>query len=224
MIKPALAFLQMEQELILAKAVEFQHTALSERPEALDTIYVPGFICKLIYMMINAKMFLKAEIDQAVVSDPSVGVNDGIETYLTPYNSLQSASLAVRNDFRINPVTSLVNAKDDRLAAGSASTLSGDSPAAEIRFVELDNSGLKGCVAFAFSKQPNSYLLKNYIHAFSCYTGQLASLCRSQIHRKVTYYLTKFLLCDSGTAIIPVNLLHLSSLTPIKRCLTTLDP
>jgi hypothetical protein len=28
--------------------------------------------------MVNAKMFLKAEIDQAVVSDPSVGVNDGI--------------------------------------------------------------------------------------------------------------------------------------------------
>jgi hypothetical protein len=66
--------------------------------------------------------------------------------------------------------------------------------------------------------------LKDQINAFSCYAGQLARLRSRQIHRKIANYLAKFLLCDSGTAIVPVYLLHFSSLAPVKKCLTTLDP
>jgi hypothetical protein len=135
----------------------------------------------------------------------------------TPYNGEQSAFLAVRGDLRINPPVTLENAEHDRLAAGPASSLSGDAgAAAEIRFVDdLDHTRLERRVSLAFGKQPGPYFLEYNVHAFSRHAGQLARLCRGQIHRKITDYLAKFLLRDSGTPIIPVNLLHVSSLAPI---------
>ena len=224
MVERELTLFEMEQKLISAKSVELEHSALSERPETLDPIYMPGFICKLIHMMIDAKMFLKTEIDKAVISDPTVSVNDGVETDSATYNGLQSAFLTVRDDLGIDPVAAFENAKYYRFAAGPASTLSGDAPSPEIRLVELDHSALKRSVTFTLCKQPEPYFLKDRIHTFSRYAGQLARFRRRQIHRKITDYLTKFLLCDSGTAIIPVNCLHVSSLAPVKKCLTTLDP
>ena len=215
MVKPELGFFQMKQKHALAETVEFQHSSLSERPKAFDSIYVPGFVREFVDMMINTKMFLKTEIDKTVIADPTVGMNDGVETDLTPNNSLQGTFLAVRNDLCIDPVTSFEYAKNDRLVAGSASAFSRYSSSAKVRLVNLDLTGLDGGVTFAFHKQPDPYFLKDQVHTFSRYTGQLARFCRRQIHRKVSYYLTKFLLCDSGTAIIPVNLLHVSSLAPM---------
>lgn len=215
MVEPELGFFEMEQKLILAKAVELEHSAFSEGPETLDPIYMPGFICKLIDMMIDAKMFLKTEIDKAVISDPAVSVNDGVETDFTAYNGLQSAFLAIRDDLGIDPVATFENAKDDRLARGSAATLSRHAPPSEIRLVELDFAALKRSVTFTLCKQPEPYFLEDRIHTFSRYAGQLARFRRRQIHRKITDYLAKFLLRDSGTAIIPVNCLHVSSLAPV---------
>ena len=214
-IEPELALFEMEQKLILTKAVEFLHSAFGERPEALDPVYVPGFICKFIHMVVDAKMFLKTEIDKTVITPPSIRVDDHVEPHFAAYNGEQSAFLAVRDDLRVNPPVALENAEHDRFAAGPAPALAGDSAAAKIRFVDLDHPGLERCVPFAFGKQPGPYFLEYRVHAFPRHAGQLARLCRGKIHRKITDYLAKFLLRDSGTAIIPVNLLHVSSLAPI---------
>ncbi len=174
MIKPELGFFEMKQKHTLAEAVEFEHSSFSERPKAFDAVYVPGFICEFVDMMIHTKMFLKTEIDKAVIADPAVGMNYGVETDLTPNNGLQGAFLAVRDDLCINPVASFEDAKNDRLVAGSATALSGYSPAAEVRLVDLDLPDLDRCLTFALRKQPDPYFLKDHVHTFSRYTGQLA--------------------------------------------------
>ena len=181
-------------------------------------------VCKLIGLMVNTKMLLESDIDQAVVAVPEVRVNNRLETHFAPYNCLQRTLFAVRDYLRIDPAVSFENAEDDRLAAGSSATLAWDSPATEIRLVDLDLSALKRSMSLAFLKQSDTYFLKDQIHAFACHAGQIARLRSRQIHRKIANYLAKFLLCDSGTAIVPVYLLHFSSLAPVKKCLTTLDP
>ena len=179
---------------------------------------------KLAGLMVNTKMLLESDIDKAVVTMPKVRVNDGVEADFAPYNCLQSTLFAVRNDLRINPSVPLENAEHDRLAAGSATALSRDVSTTKIRLVDLYFSSLERSMSLTFFKQPDANFLKDQVHAFACYTGQLARLRSRQIHRKIAHYLAKFLLCDSGTAIIPVYLLHFSSLAPAKMCLTTLDP
>ena len=174
--------------------------------------------------MVNTKMLFESDIDQTVVAMPEVRVNDRLETDFAPYNCLQRTLFAVRDYLRIDPSVSFENTEDDRLAASSPTALAGNPSATEIRLVDLDLSALKRSMSLAFLKQSDTYFLKDQIYAFACYAGQLARLRSRQIHRKIADYLAKFLLCDSGTAVIPVYLLHFSSLAPVKMCLTTLDP
>ena len=224
MIESEFAFFQVMKKLLGTKAVELRHATLGKGPKALDSVNVIRAFGKLVIDMIDAKVFCKTDIYQAVVASPVVRVDDGLETYSAADNCLQRTLLAVRNYFRIDPAIALENAEDDRLAAGSSATLSADPSATKVRLVDLDLSGLKRRVSLAFFKQPNTYFLKDRVNAFSRYAGQLARLRSRQIHREIAHNLPEFFLCDSGTTIIPVYLLHFSSLAPSKMCLTTLDP
>ena len=183
-----------------------------------------ALIRELVGLMVNTKMLLESDIDQALIAGPKVRVNDGVETDLAPYNCLQRTLFAVRDYLRIDPSVSFENAEDDRLTASSTAALAANPALTKVGLVDLDLSGLKRSVSVTFLKQSDAYFLKDQIHAFACHTGQLARLRSRQIHRKIANYLAKFLLCDSGTAIIPVYLLHLSSLAPVNLCLTTLEP
>jgi hypothetical protein len=80
-VEAELAFFEMEQKLVLAKAVEFLHSPFGERPEALDPVYVPGFIRELVDVVVDAKMFLETEVDEAVITSPPVGVDDHVEPH-----------------------------------------------------------------------------------------------------------------------------------------------
>ena len=146
------------------------------------------------------------------------------QTDFAPYNCLQRTLFAVRDYLRIDPSVSFEDAEDDRLATSSTAALAANPALAKVRLVDLDLSRLKRSMLLTFLKQSDTNFLKDQIHAFARHAGQLARLCCRQIHREITNYLAKFLLCDSGTAIIPVYLFHFSSLAPVKMCLTTLDP
>lgn len=224
MIESEFALLQMMKKPVGTKAVELQHTTLCKGPKALNTVYMIRAFRELVIDMVDAKMFCETDINQAVVATPVVRVDHGLETDSASDNCLQRTLLAVRHYLRIDPAVPLQNTEHDRLAARSATALSADPSATKIRLINLDLSGLKRSVSLAFFHQPDTYFLKDQINAFSRYAGQLARLRSRQIHRKIAKYLTKFLLRDSGTAIIPVYLFHVSSLAPVKMCLTTLDP
>ena len=223
-IEPVLALLQMQKKFLLAKSVELQHSAFRKGPKTLDPVDVSTLIRELIGLMVNPKMLLESDIDQALIAGPKVRVNDGVKTHFAPYNCLQRTLFAVRNYLRIDPSVSFENAEDDRLATSSTAALAANPAPTKVRFVDLNLSRLKRRMLLTFLKQSDTNFLKDQIDAFACHAGQLARLCSRKIHRKIAQNLAEFLLCNSGTAIIPVYLLHVSSLAPAKMCLSTLDP
>jgi hypothetical protein len=224
MIKTKLAFLQMKEEFLFAKAVEFLHATLGKRPKTFNTVDVIRADSELIISMIDAKMLLKTEGYQATITGPFIRVNDRLQPDFTSYYRLQRLLLAVGNYLGIDPAVPLENAEDDRLASSSASAFPSDPPAAKIRFVDLVFTALKRGVFRTFFNKTHSYFLKYLVYTFSRYPGYFRCFPGRQIHSKIPQDLTKFLLRNSGTAIIPVYLLHFSSLAPMKICLTTLEP
>src|SRR6266700_733533 len=158
-------------------------------------------IGKLIFAMINPKMFCKTDIHQSIVTAPLVGVDDDVKPDISANNGLQRAFLAIGNDLGIDPSVSLENAEDNRLAARSATSFAADPFSAKIRFVDLDLSGPDRCMTSTFFDQANTDFLKDRINTFPSNKAQLGSLAGRQIHRKIPQYLTKLLLGNSGTAI-----------------------
>ena len=161
-------------------------------------------VSKLVIAMIYTEMFCKTDIDQAVVAAPFVGVDDDVETDLPAYNGLQRAFLAVRDDLGIDPSVSFENAKDDGLATGPAAAFSTDPSPAKVGLIDLDLTGPDRGMTATFFDKADTYFLKDRIDAFPRDLRQLGRLAGRKIQCEISQYLTKFLLGDSGTAIIPV--------------------
>lgn len=203
-IKSKLRFFQMKKEFIGTQAVEFVQTALCKGPEAFDAVDVHRADRELIRAMVDTKMFSETDIDKAVVATPSVGVDRHFEPDFTAYYGLQRPLLAVRDDLGVDPAVPLEDAEDDRLAAGSATTFSANPPRTEIRFVDLDLAGVDRGVPGTFFDKSNADLLKDQVDTLPRDVRQFSGLFSRQIQGKIPQNLTKFLLRDSGTPIIPV--------------------
>lgn len=204
MIEAKLALFQMMKKLVGTKAVELLHTAFRKRPKALDAVDVIRAVGKLVIAMIHTEMFCKTYIDQAIVTAPFVGVDNNVKTDFPSYNGLQRAFLTVRDDLGVDPTVPFENAKDDCLATCPASAFSTDPSAAKVGLVDLDLTGPDRCVTGTFFDKADTYFLKDRIDTFPSDLCQLGRLPGSQIHREISQYLTKFLLSDSGTAVIPI--------------------
>ena len=68
--------------------LELRESVLGEAPERLDAVYVVVAKCKLAILMSDPEVFLVADIDQAVIADPAVGVDYRIKADLSSNKSL----------------------------------------------------------------------------------------------------------------------------------------
>ena len=69
-------FLEVQVKGVLGEALELRQADLGQPPEALDAVDVNGALGELVAGMIDAEVAV-AEVDQAVVAAPAVGVDDG---------------------------------------------------------------------------------------------------------------------------------------------------
>jgi hypothetical protein len=194
----------MKKEFVGTQAVEFMQTALCKGPEAFDAVDMHRADRKLIRAMVDTKMLSETDIDKAVVTTPSVGVNSHFEADFTAYYGLQRPLLTVRNDLGIDPAVPFENAEDDGLAASSPAAFPANPPRTEIRFVDLYFTRVDRSVPGTFFDESNTDLLKDQVNAFPRDARQFSGLFSRQIQGKITQNSTKFLLRDSGTPIIPV--------------------
>lgn len=87
MIKPKFALFQVQQELLLVDAVKLCQPHFSKTPETLDAIDMVPALCELICTMINTIMLVVTDVDETVVSLPSIGVNDAFQIDMATDNS-----------------------------------------------------------------------------------------------------------------------------------------
>ena len=54
--------------------------------------------------MLDAEVFLVSQIDEPVITSPTIGMNDAFKVYTSTYDALESGSGAIRNDLRIDVI------------------------------------------------------------------------------------------------------------------------
>jgi hypothetical protein len=122
MIEAELCFFEMEVEGMFGDAVELEQAAFSEAPEAFDAVDVLWSAGELVVGVADSEVLVEAEIDQAIVTSPAVGMEHGFGSDSAADHRLQSGFGGVRIDLGVDLVASFEQTEDDRLAAGSSAS------------------------------------------------------------------------------------------------------
>lgn len=142
-------------------------------PEALDAVDMGPPVSEFIAAMIDPEVLPIADIDQAVITAPAVGIDDAFRGHLSPYNRLQRGFGAIRDDFCIDFPVTFENAKDDSFAVRAAPSLAFDSACSEERFI---NFNLAGEGRYSFAK--TSHLYPDSLQIFvDCVPTQASDFC-----------------------------------------------
>jgi len=84
----------MPIERMLGYAIKLGQPAFCIAPERFNTVDMPFTIRKFILTMIDSKMLIKVNINQAVITAPAIRMNEGGGRYMPPNNN------ALQRDFR----------------------------------------------------------------------------------------------------------------------------
>jgi len=139
------AFLEMEREEFF-DAVELGQAALGKAPEGFDAIDVSATFGKALGL-VDADMFVVADIDQAVVAAPGIGEDNAFRIDLAPQRPLESMGGAVGDDLGVDAALAFVDA-ENRLLEGAASASARSRSTAQpgrtkITFIGLDDANEK---------------------------------------------------------------------------------
>ena len=164
MIKPKLAFFQMEIKRMFLHASEPNQARFRESPKTFYPVNVAMFIGKFILAVLHTVMLLVAKIYQAIVAAPAVRMNDAFRVNPSTDNTLQGGSGAIWNDFSVHATLPFKQAKDNSFTSGSPSSEASNPASAKITFI---NFNLPGNRRFSFAGKGNAftYSLKQAVHS-----------------------------------------------------------
>ena len=114
----------MQIESIFIHSTKPSQSSFGKSPKPFDTINVGVSIGKFIFSMIDTKMFSISDIDESIVTTPSVILDDAFHGDTTSDDSLQRSFGAVRDNFSIDFAIAFKNAKDDGFARSTLASFS----------------------------------------------------------------------------------------------------
>ena len=135
MVEAKLGFLQMQLEFVVANAMKLRQPVLGIAPERLNAIDVVGASSEFMVAVIDPKVLLQTEIDQAVIARPAIGVNDAVGIDLAADDGLQRGLASIRHDLGIDVIASFEQAKDDGFAASAAPALAANAASTEVGLI-----------------------------------------------------------------------------------------
>lgn len=94
MVPAPFGFLKMKKEEFWPDSAQFSKAKLGVTPKAFDAVDMVLAAGKLIFVMIDAPVFAASQ-DQAVVAEPSIGVDGGFRKHLAFDDWLQPCAGAV---------------------------------------------------------------------------------------------------------------------------------
>lgn len=159
MIPAPFRFLEVEEEEFRTNAAQFDKAELGITPEAFDSVDVVLAAGELVFMVMNAPVFITTK-QQAVIAEPSVGVDRGLGKHLSFDDRLQLCPGAVFDHASEDFAAALEKPDDGRLAAGSASSPAPHPPRAKIGFINLDFA----CKWPGLPRSPSSPLSSSSTH------------------------------------------------------------
>ena len=202
-VEAELGLLEVQVERMTRHALELREPVLGEGPEALDAVDVRPAVGELVLAVVDAQVPGVADVDQAVVAGPAVGVDDGLEAHLAPDRLAQRGFLHVGDDLGVDLAGALEHAEDDRLAPGAAAAFALDPAWAEVRLVDLDFPP-EGALGFAVRGDASAELEVDVVDRTNRQAGQLGGVGGGQVHREGPDQAPENLLADSGTPVVAV--------------------
>lgn len=206
-VEAELGFFQMKVEGMFRNSVELEQTAFGEAPEAFDAVDVVRSPSELVVGVADPEVLVEAEIDQAVVASPAVGVEYGFWSDSSTNDGLESGFGGVRHDLGIDLIASFQQPEDDRLAAGSSASLATHTTRAKVRFVGF-HLAQEWRVTLTGFRHPSAHSQKNRIRGTDRDASDRRSLRGSQIQHETTNQTAKSRFTDLGIPKILINPNH----------------
>src|ERR1700749_63538 len=179
---------------------------------------------KLILTMIDPIMLRVPDINQSVVTAPTVRVDGGVNRASTANNGLQSRLFTVRDNLGINAAVTFEDAEDYCLATSSAASLATNTASAEVRLINFDFAVGERRGALAFFSDALTDFEKDRGDATARESDQFGCMSGRQIKREVAKELAHFTLRNFRPPVVAVSLLHLRSLALRIKCFASLEP
>lgn len=135
MVEAKFGLLQVRGERLPGGSVELGQSAFGKTPEgfdSVDVIWTPG---KFILTMVDPKMLVESQVDQAIIPSPSVGVNETLRVGLAPDDRLENAIARMGNDFRVDPITVFQRSEDDRFATVASAPFATDPVRSQVGLI-----------------------------------------------------------------------------------------
>jgi hypothetical protein len=108
-------FLEMEKEELRTNATQLDEAKLGVAPKALDPVDVVLAAGKLVFVVMNAPVFVTAQ-EQAVIAEPAVGIDGGLGKQLSLDDRLQLCPGAVLDHAGKDFAAAFEQSDDGRLA------------------------------------------------------------------------------------------------------------
>lgn len=190
-VEPELALFQVKIEGDFAHTTEPGEPGFGETPEALDAVDVGLPLSELVPAVVDSQVLAIADIDQAVVTSPIVGVDHALGFHFASYNRLQRGFGAVGHDLGVDLAIALEYAEDDRLARSATPALPLDVSSTEERFIDFDlpreRGLLLGILGHSFADRS-----QETVYGVAIQVGQLGDLGGLQIEREELHQRSEF--------------------------------
>jgi len=220
MVEAEFSFFKVEIKGLFRDAVELCQPSFCVAPEALDTVDMSFSTGKLISAMIDSKMLVEADIDQAIVPTPAIRMDDRGGIDVAPDNALERSFGAIGNDLGIDLSLPFQQTKHNGFAVSTTPSFASYPMRPKVGFVHFD-CALKRRGQLTGLGNPMSNLQKDRVRRTQRNSRQFCCIRGRKIHGKTADQLPKFRLADSRTSVVPVFSKHLSKLAPLFMCLTS---
>src|ERR1039458_8626397 len=116
MIEAELGLFEVEIEGMFWDAVELEQASLGEAPETFDTVDMMRSAGELIVSVADPEVLVEAQIDEAIVSSPAIGMEHGLRLDSASNHRLQSGFGGIRDNLGIDLVAAFEQAEHDGFA------------------------------------------------------------------------------------------------------------
>lgn len=163
-IEAPLTFFEMQIKSMRRHTIELLQSSFGKARKALDAIDVAAAKGKLIGSMLDPKMLGIANVHQAVVTAPTVAVNDSLRRHAPAYNGLQRGFFAVRHDFGVDLAASFQEAKHRCFARRAPTSLTSHATSAKVGFVHFNFAACERRFLLAGLSQAHADFKVNAVH------------------------------------------------------------
>ena len=115
-VKAELGFFQVQIKGLGGNAIELGEPSFGVAPERLNAVDVVFAPCEFVVAVVDPEVLVKADVDQAVIATPTIGMDDGARVDLAPDHCLQRGFGAIGDDFGVDLALAFQDTEDDGLA------------------------------------------------------------------------------------------------------------